>query len=402
MQLRHLWRWLPGWARVEAEGGFPERLLNESAAAGIAVWSVRHRRESTRFSCMAGDYRRLRRPARRAGVRMRVVRKSGLPFLLRRYRHRKGLAVGLAIYGLLLALLAPRIWVIEVIGNTATDGEQIRAVAQQMGVEIGARTDRLQIKSLEIEGLRQLPTLAWITVNPSGSVARLEVTERSPTPQVLDLSQPSDIIALRDGRILSMTVLSGERTALVGEAVAAGTLLITGRQETELGERLFRAYGEVWAETRRQITVTVPLTYEETAADGCTVLRPTVTFLRWRIPLYTDRPLEEDAYIHWERAHFLRAGGLTLPLGVTNAYYVRVVRRPATRTPEEAARLAGQQLRSLTESVLADVRYTETDRRTEVTDTEYRLTVGYRCEENIAVEVPLGTADAAETSHAQQ
>ena len=110
-------RWFPGWVRVEAEGGYPERLINAMTQAQIAMWNVRRKGESVRFSCLAGDYRSLRPMAKRACVRMRMRHKHGLPFMRHRYRRRKGLVVGLVLYMLVLAWLSPRIWVIEVTGN---------------------------------------------------------------------------------------------------------------------------------------------------------------------------------------------------------------------------------------------------------------------------------------------
>ena len=84
-----LLRWVVGWVRVVTEGGYPERLLNDLTAAHIPIWNVHRRGEETRFSCMAGDYRRLRPLARRACLRMRVGQKHGLPFWRHRYRHRR-------------------------------------------------------------------------------------------------------------------------------------------------------------------------------------------------------------------------------------------------------------------------------------------------------------------------
>ena len=72
MVLTPVLRWFPGWVWVEAEGGYPERLLNEIAARNMQVWGVQRRGESTRFCCFAREYRRLRPLARRACVRMRV------------------------------------------------------------------------------------------------------------------------------------------------------------------------------------------------------------------------------------------------------------------------------------------------------------------------------------------
>ncbi len=388
MAISRFFRWFFGWARVEIEGGYPERLLNAVAEEEIAVWGVRFRDERMRFSCFARDYRVLRHRARRACVRMRVRQKHGLPFWLHRYRKRKGMLIGLALYALILALLAPRIWVIEVVGNGATSTEEILTVAQDMGVRLGARMDELQIKQLEIMGLNRLSTLAWISVNPSGCVARVEVTERKPTPQVLDLSEPSDMVAVRDGRIVSVTVVSGQKCVMAGEAVSAGTVLISGRVESELGEQLCRAYGEVWAQTERCITVSVPLTYYPAVPDGFVAVCPTLSVLGCQIPLYTDPPTGGE-YQLTERTHFLQANGLTLPLGIINRYYIRTIRLATVRTEAQAVELAQKRLKTQEAALFGDEEFEEIERTQTVKDGVVTLSVKYQCLENIAVEEPI-------------
>ena len=388
MWLTPIWRWFPGWVRVETEGGYPERLLNDITARNMQVWGVRRRGETTRFCCFSRDYRRLRPAARRACVRMRVGQKHGLPILLHRYRRRRGLLAAVMVYAAVLLLLAPRIWVVDVVGcEDAALTDRIREVAAQYGVTVGARTADLQIKQLEIAGLDQIPTLAWMTVNPSGSVARVEVAVRSPTPQVLDLSGPSDLVAVRDGRILSMRVPGGDKRALVGEAVSAGTVLVSGRRETELGEELCRSYGEVMAETTRQITVTVPLTYARETVEK-TVLRPTLTFLGWQIPLYTSGEVSGSC-LEYTREHFLTAGRLRLPLGVTNRYFVLTRQEKTARTAGQASAIAADRLTRQEKALFAGIEYQETARQGQVKDGRYTLSVTYRCVENIAVEVPI-------------
>ena len=384
-------RWFPGWVRAEGEGGYPERLLNELIRDGIPVWRVTCRREWIRFSCLAGDYRRLRPNARRACVRLRLRQKHGLPFWAFRYRHRKGLAVGLCLYGVLLGLLSSRIWVVQVTGNTTTPAATILETAKEYGVTVGAPMADMDIKGLQINGPDKLDTLSFITVNPNGCVARVEVTERSPTPEILDLSRPSDIVAVRDGRVLWMEVRSGQRVVMNGEAVSGGTTLISGRVESELGQQLYRSYGKVWAETRRQITVTVPLLYTRHVFTGERVFRPTITFLCWEIPLYSGGPLQAETVR--ETAHFLQAKGMTLPLGLTHRYHLYTREEKTARTEEEAAILAKQQLARQEKSLFAACVYEELEREATVRGDSYVLTVSYRCEEDIALEILIETVE---------
>lgn len=380
-------RWFPGWVRVVTEGGYPERLLNDLTAAGISVWGVRRRGEQTRFSCLAGDYRRLRPLARRACLRMRAERKHGLPFWRHRYRHRRGLLVGAVLYVVILALLAPRIWVIEVVGNTATSTAAVLAEAADHGVRLGARMDAVAIKSLQLDGPDTLSTVAFITVNPSHCVARIEVTEREPTPQIIDLSRPSDLVAARDGVILRVDARSGAPQVVAGEAVTAGTVLIAGRVETALGEKLYRAYGEVWAETTRRITVSVPLRYDR-IQTGAAVCRPEISLFHWLFPLYSKTALQGE-YAHIRTDHPLTVGDTVLPLGISCDYYYPLTRIPTARTAAAAEALAREQLAEQEAALFAPDSYTQLTCTGQVEQGQYRLTATYLCRENIAVEVPL-------------
>ena len=383
-----VFRWFPGWVRVEAEGGYPERLLNGFTAQRIAVWGVRRSGECVRFSCLAGDYRSLRPLARKACVHMRLRQKHGFPFWWHRYRHRRGLLVGLALYIAVLAWLSPRIWVIEVTGNTATSTTDVLAVAAQRGVVLGAKMDAVDVKGLQIGGTRDMPTLSFVTVNPSHCVARIEVTEREASPPSLDLSQPSDVVALRDGRILQMEVFSGQKLVKVGEAVSAGTRLITGRVSTDLGEKLYRSYGEIWAETQRRITVSIPLTYEDVEPTGEVICRPSLRFFFWEIPLYSRTPLQQQIQ-QYQAFHPLTIAGKTLPIGMDTTYLMPVSTRSLTRNEAEARVLAEQELARREASLFLPDSYEEVERYGKVEEGCYVLQASYLCRENIAVEVPI-------------
>lgn len=391
--MSRLLRWFPGWVRVEAEGGYPERLLNEMAAAGIPVWHLRRREEWIRFSCPAADYRRLRPAARRACLRMRVRQKHGLPFWRHRYRHRKGLLVGLVLYGVVLALLAPRIWVIQVSGNVETPTEEILAVAAQRGVRLGARMDAVEIKELQLQGTGDLDRVAHITVNPSYCVARIEVTEREPTPQVIDLSQPSDLVAICDGVILEIEARSGMPLVKVGEGVTAGTTLITGRVQSPLGEKQYRSYGAVWAQTRRRITLSVPLVYTRYVPAGKAICRPTLSLLCWDFPLYSKTPLQ-GKYVQETARRFPTVGEITLPLGITTDYYLPMAPVQTARTAAEAERLAREQLAEQEKALFLPDSYEKQTENGRIKDGQYLLTATYLCRENIAAEVPLAEAPA--------
>lgn len=386
--LSRILRWFPGWVRVRTEGGYPARLLNDLNRVGIPVWQIDRQGEILSFSCLAGDYRSIRPLSRRACVRMRMVHKRGLPFWRHRYRHRKGLIVGLALYIAILALLSGRIWVIQIPDTVGIDHATIRETIARSGVRLGARMDRVDIKGLQISGPDHLHGVGWITVNPSGCVAQVEVMKHAPTPQVVDLTHPSDMVALCDGRILKLSVRSGIPLVKEGEAVTAGTRLVLGRKGTDSGA-LCRSYGEVIAETRRQITLSIPLFYSRWVDAGKPVYRPTISLLCWDFPLYSKTPLQ-GKYRHFRTSRFLTAEQKTLPLGITLDTYTPQTAERAARTVEQAQRLTRATLKEQERALFVPDTYQKTEETILVRDGQLVLVATYLCQENIAIEVPPG------------
>ena len=70
--------YLTGYVGFSAEGGSPARFLQAAADSGIPLWHVRREGITLSACCAARHYARLRRPARRAGLRLHLTRRRGL------------------------------------------------------------------------------------------------------------------------------------------------------------------------------------------------------------------------------------------------------------------------------------------------------------------------------------
>lgn len=385
MFLIHLLHWLFGFVRWEAEGGFPERLLNLAAHQDIPLWGVSRRGGSLSAYCFARHYRRMRPLARRTGMRIRLKKKHGVPFFLRRYRGRAGLAVGAAVYLLLLQLLSQRIWVVQVEGNERVSSEEILSVVAEMGVREGADGDSLDIPTLQLASLQQLPDLAWITVNLSGSTARVEVSERIPTPELSDPNRPSNLKAARDGIIVKLEVTGGQAMVQKGDAVVKDMLLVSGVVDNTAGAVLKRSQGRVLAQTERELEVRIPLQETRLLPTGRSVYRPTLHLFGLYIPLYTDGEVEGD-YALTVRRHPLIAYQTILPLGYNEEIYTMLSPQEVRYSEEEAASLAAARLDERERSELAGAEIQSSTRSGRVENNLYILTGRYACIEDIGVE----------------
>lgn len=332
-------RFVLGAVEFEAFGGYPERFLNEAESAGVSISNARRKGESLFGICRAADYRTLRPAARKSGVRLRVKRRWGLPFLMRPFRLRGGLAVGCAAAIVVLQLLSSRVWVITVNGNETVSDEAVLQVLEPLGVHIGAAFDKADVAALRLEALRQLPTLGWLTVNQSGSVLEVLVTERQPVSPIEDTA-PADIVAAADGVVCRLVVTSGQAAVNEGDEVKKGDVLIYGMLESDVGPMLRRAGGTVTAKTEEAVQIRVPYT-EEITRETVAAVRPTAVFFGWRVPLYTsggERGREE------EERRWLTVRGRELPLGLTLTRVWCDETVTVTRTEEEATAEAYRRL----------------------------------------------------------
>lgn len=77
-------RWLKqhytGYVRVRLTGRSPERFFNLCRSSKILLWNIACEKEEYRFFLLLPDFYRIRPFARKAGVRVRIQEKLGLPF----------------------------------------------------------------------------------------------------------------------------------------------------------------------------------------------------------------------------------------------------------------------------------------------------------------------------------
>lgn len=391
MVWERLRRWLRGYVTFEGEGGSPERLTRLARQAGVGLWDTRLRPFSLSSRCAAADYRRLRVAVRHSGIRLRLRGKRGFPFAVRGYRGRYGLAVGAVLAVVLWTVLPGRVWVVSVEGNETVPSARIAAVAEELGVAVGAQWDALDIPALRLQALTKLPELAWITVNPEGSVAHVLVKERTEGTLPDAENAPSDLVAACDGVIRRVVAWGGFPQVKPGEAVTVGDVLVTGVYESRDYREFWdytRAKGEVWAETEHTVTVNVPLTETALFPTGEQRVRWSFRLLGWQVPLYTASPLPGTWQII-EQERCLTARGLTLPLGFTERVYVACAPQRVVRTEAEAMALARQETAVRFVKQYPTAAVIKQQETAAVLMGVCRLETVFTCEENIAREVPL-------------
>lgn len=299
-------RWIKGYLQVDLTGREPERFLNLCRNREIELWDIRAVSGGCCGFISVEGFRRVREPLRKSAMKVRIRKKYGFPFFLYRNRKRKLFFAGLAAGVTMLFGLSFFIWDIRVEGNRMyTDDTLIRYLEAQE-IRCGMRKDLVDCEDLE-ESLRaDFPEITWVSAQVSGTRLMVKIKENEALSSVPDIvSEPCDIVAAADGIITDMIVRSGTAQVSVGDTVAAGDVLISGRIPiTDDGgnvttEHLVRADGDVTVRT----TETYGMDYGGwKTVETATGRNRTGVFLRvgnWSVRLMLPGE-EETAWRVWE------------------------------------------------------------------------------------------------------
>ena len=239
-------------------------LYDALRAEGVSIYDQLRSDGYLYFRIRRIDKNALDRALEACCVKLCCRRDKGLPQLLHRYRRRPGLLLGAIMYGVLLFISSRFIWDIRVQGNSTVPDSEI------IGLLASSLWGRLILRPIDYDALcnrylAESDNIAWISVNLSGTVAVAEVIEathgRASTGD--EGITASNLIAERDGVVVSYSIGSGSSLVKPGAVVSKGSLLVSGVMEHKDGSStLTRARGAVYAKTTREYTAVVPLTRE--------------------------------------------------------------------------------------------------------------------------------------------
>jgi len=390
---------MQGQARIRIETAFPERVLNLCGARNLAFWDLVWE-SPTAFTCRVSrrDYSILRRAIKNLDCTLTVVKKEGVPFFLGRFRRRQVLLTGLAMCAVLLFFGSFFIWDFTVEGNQTVTKEEILRALQKNDVHLGTFAFSLDAEDLRNHVLLDIPELAWITVNVSGSRAYVQVRERIPAPEPVDERTPANVVARRDGLVLAVQALDGVTCVLPGTSVEGGQLLISGVEDTEtFGARILAGMGTVEARTWYTLSTVMPLKTMQKQYTGETRTRHALVIGTQRVKFFSNSSIEEAEYDKITKRQPWSLFGLALPVTwVTETYrYYEIVLRETEPARAEAA----------AEEILTEYLHTLVDPYGTVSSTlctakqrgeNLMVTLTAECVEQIGETVPIYTENRAE------
>ena len=247
MYLQNIKKNVSGYVRVRAEGFFIEKLINTCKNNNFLFENLKRVNNTIiEVDILVGDFKNFCHIAKKNKCKVTILKKKGLPFLVKRYRKRKIFIGALLCVAISMMVLSKFVWNIEVIGNSQISREEIIEIVKSEGLDIGKLKKKIDTKRI-IDSIRiKRADVSWVGIRISGTNAIIELVEADKKPNMIDSNEYCNIVATKDATIVSASAQNGTLQVNEGDVVTKGTVLIGGWMEGKYtGTRYVHSVGDV-------------------------------------------------------------------------------------------------------------------------------------------------------------
>lgn len=160
-----------------------------------------------------------------------------------------------AVFILLMVISSMFIWQITIDGNYSYSDNQLINFIHGKNIKEGIKKEKIVCDILEKEIRKNFSDISWVCVEIKGTNLIVHVKENYITEISVQEDEPYNLVANKEGTIISILVRKGNALVKAGDKVKAGDTLISGIVNVfdESGQKLFynlcNADGDIIAQT---------------------------------------------------------------------------------------------------------------------------------------------------------
>ncbi|MDO4555183.1 MAG: sporulation protein YqfD [Lachnospiraceae bacterium] len=308
---------LQGYYKLFVCGCCPERFLNLCTNKGILLWKLRAKKGGYEFFISRKAYKSLLSLREKTNTTIEVEGKYGLPFFLYRYRKRKFFFFGMCGCVAVIYFLSLFIWDIQIVGTVHYTEEEIEKYLLRKEIHTGIYKKNLDCTGLEEEIREDFSDAAWVSCDIEGTRFRVQLKESIDGAKSTEAAEndatPKDIVASKNGTIISIITRNG--TPLVkkkdvvkkGDTLISGIIYIYNEYDELLETNVVRADGDIKAQTVYEYKDIFSLSYYEKSYTGAKKEGVRLYFGDYSIPLFLAKNSYEN-YDETTEYHQLKLG----------------------------------------------------------------------------------------------
>ncbi len=311
-------RKLFGYISFKVSGGNPDKFLNLLAKNGFNVWNIKKENGDLTAKTIATEFESVCKLAGKSNSQIEILKKSGIPFWVKKYKNRFGFLVGFFCFIIILLMMPMYVWKVEVKGCNNMSEDEVKKIMCDLGVWPGALKNSINFPLAQQNAMSRLGAVSWVSLNLKGSTVEVLIKEKVIPPEK---NEPEDtglcnITAAASGVIERTETYRGAAVVKPGDVVSDGQLLISGIIENPSGGNEFvSADGKVYAKTLRKISLKEKVNQICICDTGKTTQRCRIKIFSFEIPLSFAKKMQGDHRYEFSERHvdFL---GARLPITV--------------------------------------------------------------------------------------
>ena len=383
-----LFKFIKGFLVISFTGENAEELLNIAAKNRINIWGLYCKKQCFTGCLTIKDFKRLKDIKRGKKIKVKIVKKCGLPFKLKGYNGRIGLILGAIFFSLILYFLSGHIWVIDVEGNSEVSKTEIIKSCCELGFTEGMRSVKINSQNDAQRLLLKRNDIAWASLNIEGCRLTVNITEiKQDTTE--NKTVPTNLKASRDGVIKRIDVTSGDVIVKTEDVVKKGDILVSGVIERLSSTVFVYSSGKIIAETERTIKKSGEYIKEYNKLNGKVSKRSVLSFFGVNIPLYLGTEKRENNSTTSRKNIMLFDKRMPIHLTTVKHNFIETKKREYTK--EELSEILTKKIENEIKKLPVE---SYIEKETLLTENETGVTVSKTiiCRENIAYqdEIILG------------
>ena len=221
-----------GYVRIEVEGYYIEKFINECRNNKIHIWNIK-KDKGVKLYLNIGikDFKKLSKICRETRCKVKIKNKRGIPFILHRYKKRKIFVIFLIIILLAIYTSSRYVWNIDIEIEENQDLPNIEKDLEELGLKKGVSKKDIDTDEIINEMRLKRNDISWMGIDIKGTNVIVKLVKSDEKPEVLDNSDYCNIVARKSGIITKIVAQNGTALVNVGDTVQKGDVLIAGYME---------------------------------------------------------------------------------------------------------------------------------------------------------------------------
>jgi len=184
--------------------------------------------EEYQFNIYAKQYKELKPIAKKTKMVPCITKKEGMPFLMHKYRKRKGFFAGVLLCCVLIYIMSLYIWDINIEGGYKYTPEAVVKFLHENEVSTGMQKKKIDCQEIEDTIRLSYPDIGWVSAEIKGTRLIIKITETNMPAPAKEAIAPSHMIAAKDGIVKEIITRSGTPMVKDGDIVKKGDILVSG------------------------------------------------------------------------------------------------------------------------------------------------------------------------------